>query len=477
MAQLRTNPTIANTVTEHNNDHAQIHNKLNALSYAADADYSAVGNDSTDNTSAIQSAMTAANAVGGGVVTLGPGTFRCSSGLTFYSDVTLRGTGGPGGSSGTILKFTGTGSGRFIDGRSISNAKIEHLTILYSSASFTGTLLDLGGTAASPGSSHTLDHVYLGGASASQQTATLLRVNGQHTCSYNHVQFGHCNIAIQGLEGATSDDFANGLTFNSPFFAHYASAAIKQPGQGWTFNGGVGEPKDNGSPSGFIDSSDLTITVPQGFTWNGGWLGDVSATGSWVKWSGRGFKWNGGLIGLNNSSTFFQAMQLVYGVDIRGVRFSNSNPAYAMDFTASGASTSPSVNFMGCDYDAGLTIFKSGTIPPGSVYQDWRTAAYLYASGGITIGGGTAITKHLSGTKTWDPASVADGAMTSTTVTVTGAAIGNPSACGFSNAVPAGVSLTANVTATDTVTVTLTNHSGGAVDLASGTLRASVWQY
>jgi len=72
---------------------------------------------------------------------------------------------------------------------------------------------------------------------------------------------------------------------------------------------------------------------------------------------------------------------------------------------------------------------------------------------------------------TWDPASVASGAATSTTVTLTGAAIGDPIQATFSQAVPAGVMLGANVTATDTVTVTLANLSGSSQDLASGTVR------
>ncbi len=87
---------------------------------------------------------------------------------------------------------------------------------------------------------------------------------------------------------------------------------------------------------------------------------------------------------------------------------------------------------------------------------------------------GTLIENH--GSATWDPASVANGAMISTTVTVYGAAIGDPVAVGFSLSVPAGVQLTGAVTAADTVTVTMMNHSGGAVDLGSGILRARIWK-
>lgn len=82
-----------------------------------------------------------------------------------------------------------------------------------------------------------------------------------------------------------------------------------------------------------------------------------------------------------------------------------------------------------------------------------------------------------TGSTTWDPASVADGAMTSTTVTVTGAAVGDVVAVGFSVAVPAGALLVGSVTATNTVTVTLFNKTGGALDLGSGTLKATVLKH
>lgn len=81
---------------------------------------------------------------------------------------------------------------------------------------------------------------------------------------------------------------------------------------------------------------------------------------------------------------------------------------------------------------------------------------------------------HLvNGSKVWDPASIADGAQTSTTVGVVGATLGDPVVASFvaAGGVPAGAVLSASVTAADTVTVTLFNKTGVALDLASGTLR------
>jgi hypothetical protein len=83
----------------------------------------------------------------------------------------------------------------------------------------------------------------------------------------------------------------------------------------------------------------------------------------------------------------------------------------------------------------------------------------------------------LTATKTWDPPSAANGASTSTTLPVPGAVVGQPVAVGFSVAVPAGALLVGAVTALNTVTVTLMNHTGGALNLTSGTLRACVWAY
>lgn len=79
----------------------------------------------------------------------------------------------------------------------------------------------------------------------------------------------------------------------------------------------------------------------------------------------------------------------------------------------------------------------------------------------------------LSGSATYDPPSLIDAAGTSTTVTVTGAALGDFALASFSLDLQ-GITVTAYVSATDTVTVRFQNESGGTLDLASGTLRVRV---
>lgn len=77
---------------------------------------------------------------------------------------------------------------------------------------------------------------------------------------------------------------------------------------------------------------------------------------------------------------------------------------------------------------------------------------------------------------TWNPASILDGDEVAVDVTVVGAKLGDFALASFSLDV-ADLSLTADVTAANTVTAVLANNTGGAVDLGSGTLRVKVVPY
>jgi hypothetical protein len=78
------------------------------------------------------------------------------------------------------------------------------------------------------------------------------------------------------------------------------------------------------------------------------------------------------------------------------------------------------------------------------------------------------------GSKTYDPGSLSDGAGVTTTVTVSGATTGMWTRESFSVAL-AGVKMWSWVSAADTVSVRLENHTGSPVDLAEGTLKVSVF--
>lgn len=113
-------------------------------------------------------------------------------------------------------------------------------------------------------------------------------------------------------------------------------------------------------------------------------------------------------------------------------------------------------------------------------YAGTGGAAKVMSIGGFFAGGERAIPApskpdvvYRYGSATYDPGSLADGAGVTTTVTVTGAEMGFFARASFTNDLQ-GITLTAWVSAANTVSVRFQNESGGVLDLASGTLRVQL---
>ena len=81
----------------------------------------------------------------------------------------------------------------------------------------------------------------------------------------------------------------------------------------------------------------------------------------------------------------------------------------------------------------------------------------------------------IKGSATWNPGDIADGDEEATEVTVTGAVLGDYAIASFSLDV-SDLVLNAQVTAADTVTCVLSNNTGGAINLAQGTLYVRVFR-
>ena len=86
-----------------------------------------------------------------------------------------------------------------------------------------------------------------------------------------------------------------------------------------------------------------------------------------------------------------------------------------------------------------------------------------------------ALNAYLQGSETKDWGNIADGDEEAEDVTVTGAALGDYAVATMSIDVTDLV-ITASVTAANTVTVILSNETGGAIDLGSGTLTVKVFK-
>lgn len=96
----------------------------------------------------------------------------------------------------------------------------------------------------------------------------------------------------------------------------------------------------------------------------------------------------------------------------------------------------------------------------------------------VTNDAGTPWVKMLVATATWDPASTATSALsTTTTVTVAGASVGDPVVAALTTNTTTGGQLFAAVTAADTVRVGFFNMTtSNPLDLASGTLKVVVFK-
>ena len=115
----------------------------------------------------------------------------------------------------------------------------------------------------------------------------------------------------------------------------------------------------------------------------------------------------------------------------------------------------------------GLRLLGANDISLGQLcrFSAPTTAAIDWGAGTGNRGG------MFTGSAVYDPASLADGAGATTTVTVTGAQLGDSASATFSLDLQ-GITLTAWVSAANTVSARFQNETGAPIDLASGTLRA-----
>lgn len=320
------------------------------------------------------------------------------------------------GSTGFLPKFTGVSS----IGNSILS---ESGSVVTASGSFRASTRLAAGSTSSTGSSFTTanfaENFTDGSASVVGQSNTFNLTAGSAS-SANH--FGsQTNMTTQGSQNYTGIGF--GGNFN---FFHSGSGSLLA---------GVG-----------VEGKALkTSTGP--VTVLGGVTGNVTTSGTGAVTDA---------IGVNATAT------LDGGTVTNWYGFKTGDPGGA----------GPVTNAYGLHF-SGITRGTNNYL----IYSTCSDCQSVLGSVSIGTAGGTFLKKHGSSSTTWDPASIADGSMTSTTVTVTQAVVGDPCIAGFSVAVPAGALLTCNVTALSTLTVTLFNKTGSTLDLASGTLRASFFQY
>lgn len=158
---------------------------------------------------------------------------------------------------------------------------------------------------------------------------------------------------------------------------------------------------------------------------------------------------------------------VVSGNAVRGVRNGVANAA-SLNIRNTTQTGHVAGNYFDATAEIGMFIANSN---PGVSFGSNRviTSGSLYSSA-LYAGAGF----EMEGSTTTDVASIANGAQAQFNITVAGAELGDYVAAITCSISTAALSLTATVTAADTVTAVLQNNTGGAVDLASATYTALV---
>lgn len=164
-------------------------------------------------------------------------------------------------------------------------------------------------------------------------------------------------------------------------------------------------------------------------------------------------------------------------VNVTGVYFKGKLGASSVAVRVDGGAwVTSDVHVSGCTFDTWVTgIDENGTSSEihHNSYENNQFVAVttkfaLVADNQSTING------KLWYSGAWDPGTVVDGDDTSTSVTVTGAAVGDMVTVSLSNAGTPDILMYGKVTAANTVDVTLLNRSGASFIPGSGTLRIAV---
>jgi len=152
-------------------------------------------------------------------------------------------------------------------------------------------------------------------------------------------------------------------------------------------------------------------------------------------------------------------------------------------------STYATQNYVGAEVAAGLgdaanvevrdeqniVIFRANRIDQ-IVELGPSTIPHIEYDGTQVLVAGSPIAPVLRASATWNPANMVDTAVTSTTITVTGAAAGDVALASHDQIGANDVLVSAHVQAADTVRVVIHNKTGGDLNIASGTLYVTVWK-
>jgi hypothetical protein len=236
--------------------------------------------------------------------------------------------------SPSVIVYTGTGSA-VISCLSSAQLEFRNLLITYSSVSFTGHVIDFGGTAQAPSYFSVVADCGLGGSvTDTRGAASLINLNNSFTMVIARNNFHGCQYAIRGRG---SDGFCNAIQI---FGNHFSSAievcGIRDAGQNWLIQGNTFEPLRpiNGNyHAGAYTQSYGSVNV----VFDSNWFGDAWQYGTWISWFGSGLSVTNNYISGSNTAVRISSSSC-YAITITGNVFvgapNGANLPVAIDLNA-----------------------------------------------------------------------------------------------------------------------------------------------
>ena len=341
--------------------------------------YGADSTGATDSASAINSAILVAKTAYGGTVTFAPGTYVCATQLTMgvVQGVRLVGLSSNNQlTGGATIKYTGTTSPFISVSGSAASLSIENLNIIYSSGSFTGTLI------AAPVNQLYLINSMLSGLSVSS-AQYLLDINSSVDVCISHTAFSNAQYGISGQK-SDGTGFCNVVAISQSQFTALTTSGIRNPGQGWAITGCDFENLANNKGSAIVMDAACTAI---GVSVSGCWFGDATDASAWVwiLWQGSGLSVNGCYfngVGTNNPDAI-KLLGTSYGLTVNSCYFSHFANAINLGSFLSNASSLTGNRFSGC------TTNIAGT--PVSDHFSYQSNTWTPTPSNLTVvlGGGT----------------------------------------------------------------------------------------
>jgi hypothetical protein len=349
-------------------------------------DFGADATGATDSQSAFTKAIAAVSTVGG-VVNVPPGLYVFATGLVLDNlfNVTIQGAGGRnvgGYTNGSTLRYTGTGT-TFISLKSSYGCSLNDLEIQFSSASFTGDLIDFSHAASANDSAFgQVINCYVGSDTGARTTGNGIKLDKAIEVMIMGCSFAGGASAITGQSSAGSS-YSNQITIMQNQFVNSVSAPVLYGGEAWSFLNNTFEQRSTGVAGAFLNT---TLTPANGFSFIGNWCGDAtSGASSWLTIFGNGINVSGNrIIGGTIPNSTGITFDSVHGYSVTGNNFDGLVTAVAFGATAGTIDGFESGNsFTGCTNIYGSvsnqTSFSQATpgytrLPNGMLMQ-WGTSS------------------------------------------------------------------------------------------------------